>query len=84
MHIEHRRGHPTCGVVPAMPHSADAVLPAVARLKVVTSEFKKFYVTISCHVSAPPGAGQVVLKSSSPHANLVPIPTRHNQLVLSV
>ena len=30
------------------------------------------------------GAGQVVLKLSSPHANLVPIPTRHNQLVLSV
>ena len=30
------------------------------------------------------GAGQVVLKSSSPHANLVPIPNCHNQLVLSV
>ena len=29
MHIEHRRGHPTCGVAPAMPHCAAAVLPAI-------------------------------------------------------
>ena len=29
VHIEHRRGHPTFGVAPAMPHCAAAVIPAV-------------------------------------------------------
>ena len=27
VHIEHRRGHPTCGVAPTMPYCAAAVLP---------------------------------------------------------